>query len=284
MPPQISIIIANYNRENYLQEAIASVLTQTWQDFELLIWDDGSTDNSVAVAQQYGKHDKRVRVVASTHQGIATAPNRAIAQTKGAYIGLLDSDDLLAPTALEETVAILKQFPETGFVYTDYLDIDTNGDILSYGHRCSIPYSQERLLLDFMTFHFRLIRRSVYNQVGGINTFFEHAYDYDLCLKLSEVTQVRRIQKPLYLYRHHSQNISTTRRQEQILYSQKAIAQALQRRGLADDLQIDVEMPEGRFILRRKQPVQNLVADTLKGAATGTKAIRERLRSDTICQ
>jgi filamentous hemagglutinin family protein len=251
MSPQISIIIPSYNREGYLAEAIASVLNQTWQDFELLVWDDGSTDNSLAVAQQYAKRDRRVRVVASTHQGIAAVPKAAIAESKGTYIGLLDNDDVLAPTVLAETIAILQQFPETGFVYTDYLDIDEKGNILSYGHRCQIPYSQERLLVDFMTFHFRLIRRSLYEQVGGINPFFGNAYDYDLCLKLSEVTQVRRIQKPLYFYRHHSQNVSKTRRQEQILHSQKAIAQALERRGLADDLQIDVELPEGRFILRR---------------------------------
>jgi GT2 family glycosyltransferase len=76
-----------------------------------------------------------------------------------------------------------------------------------------------------MTFHFRLMRRSVYDRVGGVNEFFScSAYDYDLCLRLSEVAEVRRVKEPLYFYRNHSQNISVTKRTEQILWSQKAIA------------------------------------------------------------
>ncbi|WP_375477640.1 CHAT domain-containing protein [uncultured Nostoc sp.] len=265
MSPPISIVIVNYNRASYLEEAIASVLAQTWQEFELLIWDDGSTDRSVAIANNYAQQDGRVRVVQAHHQGVAAACKRAIAQTSGAYIGIVDSDDILAPTALAQTAIVLNRHPETGFVYTNYLNIDRDSKVIGYGHRCNIPYSQERLLVDFMTFHFRLMRRSVYDRVGGVNASFAgSAYDYDLCLRLSEVTQVRQVQQPLYLYRNHFQNISITRKKEQILWSQKAIAQALWRRGLADKLQIDVELPTGRFILRRKKSLlSNIAASVL---------------------
>ncbi|MEH2057258.1 MAG: CHAT domain-containing protein [Nostoc sp.] len=255
MSPLISIVIVNYNRESYLQEAIASVLKQTWQDFELLIWDDGSTDRSVAIANAYAQQDGRVRVVQGHHQGVAAACKTAISQTSGNYIGIVDSDDILAPTALAQTAKVLNQHPETGFVYTDYLNIDQQGKVIGYGHRCDIPYSQEGLLVNFMTFHFRLMRRSVYDQVGGVNKSFRYAEDYDLCLRLSEVTQVRQVKQPLYLYRNHPQSISVNRKKEQILWSGKAIAQALWRRGLAEKLQIDVELPTGRFILRRKKPL-----------------------------
>ncbi|MEH1810571.1 CHAT domain-containing protein [Nostoc sp.] len=260
MPPLISIVIVNYNRESYLEEAIASVLTQTWQDFELLIWDDGSTDRSVAIANKYTQQDRRVRLVEAHHQGYTAALTAAINLTNGTYIGLVDSDDILAPTALAQTAKVLNCHPETGFVYTDYLNIDQDNFVIGYGHRCSIPYSQAGLLVNFMTFHFRLIRRSVYDRVGGINQSFPCAQDYDLCLRLSEVAQVRRVPEPLYLYRIHSQSISTTRRTEQMLWSKRAIAQALWRRGLADKLQIDVELPTGRFILRRKKPLLSSIA------------------------
>ncbi|MEH2128755.1 CHAT domain-containing protein [Nostoc sp.] len=265
MSPLISIVIVNYNRESYLQEAIASVLAQTWQDFELLIWDDGSTDTSVAIAKNYAQQDGRVRVVQAHHQGVAAACKAAIAQTSGAYIGIVDSDDILAPTALTQTATVLNRHPETGFVYTDYLNIDPDSKAIGYGHRCNIPYSEEGLLVDFMTFHFRLMRRSVYNRVGGVNESFSCcAYDYDLCLRLSEVAQVLRVKEPLYFYRNHSQSISVTRKTEQILWSQKAIAQALWRRGLANKLQIDVELPTGRFILRRKKSLlSNIAASVL---------------------
>ena len=264
MSPPISIVIVNYNRASYLEEAIASVLAQTWQEFELLIWDDGSTDRSVAIANNYAQQDGRVRVVQAHHQGVAAACKRAIAQTSGAYIGIVDSDDILAPTALAQTATVLNHHPETGFVYTNYLNIDRDSKVIGYGHRCNIPYSQERLLVDFMTFHFRLMRRSVYDRVGGVNASFAgSAYDYDLCLRLSEVTQVRQVQQPLYLYRNHFQNISITRKKEQILWSQKAIAQALWRRGLADKLQIDVELPTARFILRHKKPLLHNIAASI---------------------
>ncbi|MEH1957880.1 CHAT domain-containing protein [Nostoc sp.] len=261
MSPLISIVIVNYNRESYLQEAIASVLAQTWQDFELLIWDDGSTDTSVAIANNYAQQDGRVRIVQAHHQGVAAACKAAISQTSGTYIGIVDSDDILAPTALAQTATVLNRYPETGFVYTDYLNIDQEGKVLGYGHRCDIPYSPEGLLVNFMTFHFRLMRRSVYDRIGGVNTFFAgSAYDYDLCLRLSEITQVRQVKQPLYLYRNHSQSISVTRKKEQILWSRQAIAQALWRRGLADKLQIDVELPTGRFILRRKKSLLSHIA------------------------
>ncbi|MEH2193533.1 MAG: CHAT domain-containing protein [Nostoc sp.] len=261
MPPLISIVIVNYNRESYLGVAIASVLAQTWQDLELLIWDNGSTDGSVAIAHAYAQRDERVRVVEADNQGVAAACKAAIGQTSGTYVGILDNDDILAPTAIAQTATVLNHHPETGFVYTDYLNIDQNGKVIGYGHRCSIPYSPVGLLVNFMTFHFRLMRRSVYDRVGGVNESFScSAYDYDLCLRLSEVAEVRRVQEPLYLYRNHSQSISVTRKKEQILWSAKAIAQALWRRGLADKLQIDVELPAGRFILRHKKPLLHKIA------------------------
>ena len=247
----ISILITTYNREPYLGAAIESVLSQTYQNFELLIWDDGSTDCSVDIARDYARRDSRVRVVAAAHKGRVLSLQGAIAQTTGAYIGWVDSDDLLAPTALEEAAAVLDAHPETGFVYTDYLDIDAEGKFKGYGHRCQIPYSPQGLLVDFMTFHFRLLRRSAFDQVGGIDDSCEYAEDYDLCLRLSEVTQVRRVRKPLYYYRHHPETLSYRKRLNQIRNSQKAIAKALQRRGLDDPWEIKVE--GSNFILRRKQ-------------------------------
>jgi hypothetical protein len=97
----------------------------------------------------------------------------------------VDSDDILAPTALAQTATVLNRHPETGFVYTDYLNIDRDGKVIGYGHRCDIPYSQEGLLVNFMTFHFRLMRRSVYDRVGDVKaSFASSAYDYDLSVFL----------------------------------------------------------------------------------------------------
>lgn len=244
----VSLIISVYNRQGFLPTAIESALAQTYGDFELLIWDDGSTDNSVEIAESYAKHDGRVRVIAAEHQGIAPALKAAILQMTGRYLGWVDSDDALAPTALEQTIALLNAHPNVGMVYTNYEVIDEQGKVLGLGSRCQTPYSKDQLLVEFMTFHFRLLRRSVYDQIGGLDSSYERAEDYDLCLRLSEVTDVLHLAQPLYYYRRHAENI-TNNQLEQIRWAYHASTQALQRRGLDKQYKIDLR---SQFALMRK--------------------------------
>lgn len=248
----VSIVITVYNRERYLSKAIESILAQTKKDFELLIWDDGSIDSSVEIAKSYAKNDPRIRVVSARHQGQGHALKAAIAATTGDYFGQVDSDDFLAPTALEETAALLDSHPEVGLVYTDYIVIDELGRIKGKGRRCQIPYSKEQLLVDFMIFHFRLIRRSVYDQVGGINEAFESVEDYELCLRLSEVTEILQIKKPLYYYRKHNDSLSHHKQIEQILLSHKASSESLERRGLSNRFEVKLQIA-GKFLLQEKK-------------------------------
>jgi len=250
MATYISIVITSYNRAQYLPAAIESVLTQTYSNFDLLIWDDGSTDGSVEIARRYAQEDQRIQVVTARHQGLAPALKAAVAATKGTYLGWVDSDDTLDPTALAETTAVLDAQPNIGLVYTDYQIIDETGNVKGVGTRCQIPYSKERLLVDFMTFHFRLIRRSVYDRVRGINSSFERAEDYDLCLRISEVTEIQHIKRFLYCYRQHADNV-TKNQLEQIRWAYKASTEALQRRGLNDRYKIDLEIAS-KFVLRKK--------------------------------
>lgn len=254
MIPTISIVIPVYNRERYLGAAIESVLNQTRRDFELLVWDDGSTDSSLEIARHYAELDLRVRVIAAENQGIASVLKAAFTITTGTYISSLDSDDLLAPAALEYTAAILDAHPEVGMVYTDHQIIDENGQDRGIGQRCSIPYSKDRMLVDFMTFHFRLLRRCVYDQVGGIDESFEQSEDYDLCLKLSEVTTIHHVQKPLYYYRRHALNMSN-QREEALQWGYKASLKALKRRGLDKHYQLEL-LDTDQLLLQRKQTLK----------------------------
>ncbi|WP_192924989.1 glycosyltransferase [Sodalinema gerasimenkoae] len=248
MSPKISLILNSYNPCHYLQPAIESVLQQTYPDFELLIWDDGSSDDSLDIARSQAAQDERVRVIAAPHQGRGEALKAAISATTGDYLGWIDRDDILLPNALERTAAILNENPQVGMVYSDYLDIDSQGNSLGLGYRCRIPYSRDRLLTDFITFHFRLIRRDIYNQAGGIDPAFEYAEDYDLCLRISELTDIYHLPEPLYHYRHHSDNASRSQASLQQARSQCAINNALRRRGLQDTLQLQVQ--DRRFILK----------------------------------
>ena len=248
----ISIVMTVYNRERYLKTAIESVLSQTYPNFEFLIWDDGSTDNSLNIARNYAKLDPRIKVLAAEHRGVSYSLMAAIRETAFPYFGCVDSDDLLAPKALAETVPLLDANPQVGVVYTNYLLIDENDCVGGEGPLCQIPYSPQQLLVDPIVFHFRLIRRSAYNSCGGVDPKFASAFDYELCLRLSEVTEIKKINKPLYYYRIHQHNFSRQHRAEQIILCHTAVEQALQRRGLADKLELGVELV-GQFRLRLKQ-------------------------------
>lgn len=253
MPALVSLVITTYNREQFLADAIASVQQQTLTDWELLIWDDGSSDGTAAIAQSYAQHDHRIRVIQATHQGRVAALEAAIAHTHGDYLGWIDSDDRLEPTALAETVAVLQTAPHVGMVYTDYVEIDAAGQFLRYGQRCQVPYSPERLLVDFMIFHFRLLRRSLYEQVGGLGNSLDYVEDYDLCLRVSEVTPIHHLPRPLYRYRLHSGNASQVWQVEQHLRAYNVANRALKRRGLSDRYTLEMQLPQGQFILRQKR-------------------------------
>ena len=247
----ISLVITVFNRERYLAKAIESVISQTWPEWELIVWDDGSSDHSVEIAKSYAETQPRIKVYANQHLGRGPALAAATKEASGEFMGFIDSDDYLHPTALAQTAVVLENFPQVGMVYTNYINVDEAGNELGEGKRCQIPYSKDRLLLDFMTFHFRLMRTSVFWHVGGIEEKYNAAQDYDLCLKLSEVTEIRHVSKPLYYYRVHDNSISKSKQFEQVYYSSKAITTALQRRGLSEQISLRVEL-RPRFSLHRK--------------------------------
>ncbi|MEK6700925.1 MAG: glycosyltransferase [Planctomycetota bacterium] len=252
--PAISILMTLHNRERFVEAAVRSVLTQTRGDLELIIVDDGSTDGSLAIARRLGAADGRVRVVEREHSGAMRTLAAAHALARGELIGWVDSDDLLVNTAVEETAGLLEADPALGMVYTDHLVIDAQGKPKGMGHRCRIPYSPLRLLTDFMTFHFRLFRRWAFDLAGGIDTSMSTSADYDLCLRMSEVTQIRHLQRVLYCYREHADSISVSRRIEQIQNSAAAVERAIVRRGMAATHVLEVDVEPTFRLVRRDAP------------------------------
>src|SRR5687767_486979 len=107
MPPTVSLLIPAHNRADFVAAAVGSVTRQTYRDFELLVWDDGSSDATADVAERAAAGDSRVRVVRTPHAGVCASINAAARQLTGEYFGWVDSDDAIAPTCLAETVAFL---------------------------------------------------------------------------------------------------------------------------------------------------------------------------------
>jgi glycosyltransferase involved in cell wall biosynthesis len=249
--PKISIITTIHNRDRYLAKAIASVSTQTYQDFELILFDDGSTDNSLAIALEYAAQDKRIKLIASPHIGRIPALIEASKQATGEYAGVLDSDDWISDNALAETVAVLDSKPEVGVVYTNCVHTDPEGNILGERKQNQLPFSRDRLLIDFIIFHLRIYRRSLFEQVGGYDSTLLKAEDYDLALKLSEITQAEFIPAATYYYRQHPQSMGASNRIEQIYWTKKVIERSLLRTG--DQRKIQVYISEARFKLTIKE-------------------------------
>ena len=272
---KVSLVVTVYNRARYLAETIESIQAQTYTNFELIVWDDGSSDDSLAIAKKYARYDTRIEVFSADNVGQAKATVEAIARSKGKYLGLVDSDDLLHSEALAQTVAVLESNSRIGMVYTDSSVIDAYGRNKGVNKRSSTPYSPQRLLIDFMTFHFRLIRRSVYDAVGGIDPNFVMAHDYNMCLRLSEVTQIEHLTQPLYFYRWHQDNLSSTRQLKQTQYSALAVNHALRRRGLDEKVSLEIKL-NPHYQLQRRSKVANKVFG-IGLSKTGTTSLNTAL-------
>jgi glycosyltransferase involved in cell wall biosynthesis len=125
--PLVSILVANYNYEKYIGQAIESILAQTYQHFEVIICDDGSDDNSVCIVESYAKRDPRIRLIRKANGGHGSALNTAYAESRGQIICLLDSDDLFAPNKVQKVVECCQTHGDAGFAVHRVIRINENG-------------------------------------------------------------------------------------------------------------------------------------------------------------
>jgi glycosyltransferase involved in cell wall biosynthesis len=186
--PLVSIITPVYNVARFVAETIDSVLRQTCGDFELLIVDDGSTDDTVAVAGRYVARDPRIRLFRQANGGIAAARNRALAHARGRYIALLDGDDVWFPTYLADQLALLERFPEIAILGANALNLGgvCNDDpLLPLGHGEPIRHLGLLALVraeDSMSI-LAVLRREVGDRIGWFDPALRRSEDYDLWLR-----------------------------------------------------------------------------------------------------
>ncbi len=180
----ISVIIATYNRAPFVKEAVDSVMGQTFKEWELVVVDDGSTDNTGALLAPYGP---RLRYVRSEHRGVSAARNLGIGVTSGEWVAFLDSDDLWLPKKLERQMEVIRGHPDAVLCYTDEIWI-RNGRRVNPGkrHEKHSGWVFERCLpLCIISPSSAVIRRWVFSEVGVFDEDLPACEDYDLWLRIT---------------------------------------------------------------------------------------------------
>ncbi len=250
--PLVSIAVPVFNTARFLPAALDSLLAQDHVHWEGLLWDDGATDGSAAIATDYARRDPRFRLLGNgRNNGIGIALASAMRDARGDYLGVLDGDDLLEPDALSAMLAFMQAQPQLGMAYSQYLEIDEDDAVLGLGGRFRTPYSPHRLLLEFMTYHLRLIRAEAYHALGGFDPSMDVSADYDLCLRLSERFPIAHLETPLYRYRVRRHSVSQSNRLQQVQSAFAAAQRAVQRRGMAHSHAFSLGV-RARHVLRAK--------------------------------
>lgn len=193
--PLVSVIIPVYNAGPFVEDALQSALDQTYPALEVIVVDDGSTDDTVARLERRAGTDPRLRVLQQSNQGVAAARNRGIEASRGTFIAPLDADDMWLPEKIERQVASLTAYgPDVGVSYTWWASIDPENRVLGYSH----PWTFDGTIHDTLVyFNFvgnasvPLIRRSCLDHVGGYDASFlasngQGCEDWDLLLRLAE--------------------------------------------------------------------------------------------------
>ena len=151
---KVTVIIPTYNRAQYISEAIGSILNQTYQDFEIIIVDDGSTDNTKAIVNKLQEKDQRIVYVYQENSGVSAARNAGMNISKGKYIAFLDSDDLALPNRLEDQVSILDKNNDVGLIYGKVLVKNVNKDTLqNFGFVFPGVTSYYNMFLNLLKYH-----------------------------------------------------------------------------------------------------------------------------------
>ncbi|MGI9461020.1 MAG: glycosyltransferase family 2 protein [Alphaproteobacteria bacterium] len=205
----MSVVLTTYNYDEFISESIDSILAQTYKNFELLIIDDGSTDNSKNIIKTYAKKDKRIKYHYQKNQGQSMARNKVLRYANGKYIIWQDADDIADKTRLAMLANYLEKNPTVGGVGSviQAIDSDHHKKLFLFGE--PFPKNRTRHSLDIIHNYIlpgsMMVRKTCLDQVGHFRRFI-FAEDKDMLLRLEEQFKIHVMKKILYLYRQHTKS------------------------------------------------------------------------------
>ena len=200
LQPEFSIIMANYNNGKYISQAIESVLNQTFENWELIIVEDCSTDNSLEVIGRF-LNDNRINLIRhERNRGYTAALKTGIANVRSEYFGILDADDCLLPQAVETIHEQHIRFPDCGLIYSQFKFCGENLAPARTGFCDEVPIGKTTLDANVVS-HFKTFKIRDYLKTAGYDENILYAEDIDIIYKMEEVTKLKFIDQCLYLYR-----------------------------------------------------------------------------------
>ncbi len=247
--PTFSVVMPVFNSRRFLRGAIESVLGQTCPDFELLVFDDGSTDSSWEVAKEFAQKDRRLSIARCPRRGVVATRNAAISEAKGQFLAFLDSDDEAEPARLELQLKYLTGNPGCVAVGGQILYVDADGDPL---YVSDLPRDHEsidrQLMAGFagsITHGTTAVSREAVARIGGFRSHFPIAEDFDLYLRLAEVGRLANLDDVLIKYRQHEESLCATHHDVSVELTERAISDARRRRGLPEEAS-EIPLPRDR--------------------------------------
>jgi glycosyltransferase involved in cell wall biosynthesis len=225
--PKVSVIIPAYNAAPYLAESIESVLAQTYKDYEILVVDDGSSDETASVAKKF---EPAIKLFCQANSGPASARNLAIKHSTGEYVAFLDSDDFWTPDTLTEQVKYLDGNPQVGLVYGEAIMFTQDGasrqDVGKIGYTTA-PTLRKLLFGNFIPTPTVMLRRACIEKVGvlKVSSKLAVAEDYEYWLRIARNFPIAGIARPLAYRRLHQSNLLGDGRdiEKGLLFAQAAL-------------------------------------------------------------
>jgi glycosyltransferase involved in cell wall biosynthesis len=228
LTPKVSVVMAVYNERPYLEKAVRSIVDQTFDDFEFIIVNDGSTDGSKAVLDWFGQNDDRIRLVHQENRGLIASLNRGLDMARGEYIARMDGDDISHPERFERQVRFLEKNPEIGILGTQADIIDADGNVRK-DWNWSLPTNPDvvawRLLFSTCLHHPTvMMRHALLERLGGYAEWARHIEDRELWARAVLETRLTNLPDALFKFRRHQGSITIKKREEQIRRCTEAVA------------------------------------------------------------
>ena len=189
-----TVVIPLYNKERHIGRAIQSVISQTYQNFEIIVVDDGSIDNSVKEVIKIKEKDSRIRLIKQKNSGVSSARNKGIEEAKFDYIGFLDADDMWMPNFLESIKKLIEEYPDAGAYATSYQIKKENGKLEPFINYYSFKEKWHGIVEDYFKYSIKtslisassvVIPKSIFNKVGKFHLGLKMGEDRDMWLRIA---------------------------------------------------------------------------------------------------